>query len=230
VKRSITSLLVGTAAVAALALTGCSAGLNSQTADAVAAVPGVNVTAVLPSGQGSVSVRDAVIAYPGIGGYKAGANAPLATRIFNDTTAPVKVTITTDPAVATGVALVNNAKTAPSASATPAATPSATTTATPTAKPAGATPSATPAANAPAAPATVTIPFGSFVVLDPAVGPYVQLVGLKRPLANGDAVELTFTFSNGAVIVTKVSIAPPLSPVPRSPLHFEEKSPAGESH
>jgi hypothetical protein len=82
VKRSIISAL---AAVAALALSGCGAGMNSQTTEMVPAVPGVNVSHPGAGGVGTVGVRNAALAYPGVGGYKAGSKATLHIWVFNDT-------------------------------------------------------------------------------------------------------------------------------------------------
>lgn len=108
----MTMIFAGGAAAIALALSGCSAGLNSQTAAQVPVVPGTNVTVAGPGGQGTVSVRDVQIAYPGVDGYQAGSSAPLLIRIFNDTSAEVEVTITSQ---AGGVALTS----APTASPEP---------------------------------------------------------------------------------------------------------------
>ncbi|WP_117215208.1 hypothetical protein [Allorhizocola rhizosphaerae] len=90
-KRSITFALA-TAAVA-FALSGCSAGLYTQTADQTPTVPGANVTVPGRDGVGTLSVRNATLAYPGTEGYKAGSQAQAHIWLFNDTPEPVRVVI-----------------------------------------------------------------------------------------------------------------------------------------
>ncbi len=91
VKRSITFALA-TAAVA-FALSGCGAGLYSQTADQKPTVSGVGATTPGPDGVGTVSVQNAMLAYPGTEGYKAGSQAQALIWLFNDTHEPVRVVI-----------------------------------------------------------------------------------------------------------------------------------------
>lgn len=92
-KRSITIAVV---AAAPFALAGCGTGMYSQTADQVAAVPGINVTAPGPQGNGTVSVRNATVAYAGVDGYKSGSVATVKIWLFNDTPNPVTVVVKTD--------------------------------------------------------------------------------------------------------------------------------------
>jgi hypothetical protein len=91
VKRSITLTV---AALAAFALAGCGTGVKSQTAHEVSAVPGYNVT----NNEGTVGVRNALLAYPGKDGYKAGSDATVDIRLFNNTGSPVQVVIKSDDA------------------------------------------------------------------------------------------------------------------------------------
>jgi hypothetical protein len=91
VKRSIT-FAVATAAVT-FVLTGCSAGLYTQTADQKPTVPGINVSAPGRDGAGTVSVRNAMLAYPGTEGYKAGSEAQVKIWLFNNLPEPVRVVI-----------------------------------------------------------------------------------------------------------------------------------------
>jgi len=91
VKRSITLTV---AALAAFALAGCGTGVKSQTAHEVSAVPGYNVT----NNEGTVGVRNALLAYPGKDGYKAGSDATVEMRLFNDTGSPVQVEIKSEDA------------------------------------------------------------------------------------------------------------------------------------
>lgn len=226
VTRSITMLLAGGAAAAALALTGCSAGMNSQTADQVAAVPGFSLTVPGPNG-GSVALRDAMLVYAGPTGYAQGATAPLQLRIFNDTEQP----ITLDKFESNDAASVKLASAAdlkasprpspaaespsPAASKSPKAagspSPDAETSPEPEASP---SPAAAP-------PAKLTIPPAGYLELTPGSGQLLALTGLKKPVVNGEGVHLKLTFSNGVVLETLpgtvVPLAPPLSPEPRLP-------------
>jgi hypothetical protein len=94
VKRSITSALV--VAAAWIALAGCGTGMNSQTANTVAAVPGVSAKQDAPGGLGTVSVNNAMLAYPGTEGYKAGSEATVHAWLFNDTPSDQTVVIKAD--------------------------------------------------------------------------------------------------------------------------------------
>lgn len=99
VKRSIT---VAMAAAAAFALAGCGVGIYSETAQKVPSVPGVNpAPAPGPDGAGTVSVRNAMLAYPGVEGYKSGADATVLVWLFNDTGNPVTVTFRTSAGTVT---------------------------------------------------------------------------------------------------------------------------------
>lgn len=87
---------------AAFALAGCGAGIHSQTAEQVAPVPGINVTAAGPQANESVAVRNAVVAYNGVDGYKAGSVATLKIWLFNDTSNPVTVVVKTNAGTVAG--------------------------------------------------------------------------------------------------------------------------------
>lgn len=241
VTRSITMLLAGGATAAALALTGCSAGMNSQTADQVAAVPGYSLTVPGPNG-GSVALRDAMLAYAGPKGYAQGATAPLQVRIFNDTQQPITLD-KFESNDAASVKLVSAADLKASASPSPAAeSPSPAATKSPKASgspspnaEASPEPEASPSP-ATAAPAKLTIPPAGYLELTPASGQLLALTGLKKPVPNGEGVHLKLTFSNGVVIETLpgtvVPLAPPLSPEPRLPASAPPTRPGteGEGH
>lgn len=81
-KRSIISAL--TIVTAALALSACGVGNNSQTSEMVAPVAGVSKTFTGPNGVGTVSVRNAALVYPGPQGYKAGSEATANAWLFNN--------------------------------------------------------------------------------------------------------------------------------------------------
>lgn len=224
-------LLAGGAAAAALALTGCSAGMHSQTAEQVAPVPGFSADGIPADGQGNIALRDAVLVYPGEKGYAAGADAPLLLRVFNDTEQPVTLdSVTSNDAAGVKLGSAADAKATPSPSAA-AASPTASPAASPSVK---ATPSPavapSPSAAPTAAPAKITIQPGGYVELTPAGGQFFTLTGLKKAVPNGAGVHLKLTFSNGAVIETRdgtvVPVAPPMNPVPRVPV--SPSAPAGK--
>src|SRR5262249_38095019 len=79
---------VALAVLAAFALGGCGTGVHSQTSNMVAAVPGYNTT-----GDTRVGVRNALLTYSGAQGYKAGSEAPVELRLFNNTNQSVEVQI-----------------------------------------------------------------------------------------------------------------------------------------
>lgn len=216
-------LFAGGAAAAVLALSGCGAGMISQTADQVAAVPGYSATVPVPGG-GNIALRDAMVAYPGIKGYPAGADAPLQLRIFNDTEKPVTLeSITSNDAASVQLGTAADLKATPTpAAASPTA--EASPTGSPTASPkATGSPSPKPSPSpTQAAPAKPVIQPGGYLELTPQAGQLALLTGLKKPLANGEGVHLKLTFSNGVVIETLpgtvVPVAPPLSLAPRVPV------------
>lgn len=215
--------LAGLAAVAAAALGACSAGQVTQTSDQVAPVPGFSASAPAPSG-GTVGIRNSTIAFDPKG-YAKGGRAPLQIWLYNESASAVDVEITS-----TDAASVTLLGTAP-APAEPTASPSAPVSASPappgpsvsvSASP-GATqsPSASPSPteSKPAGkPAKITIPAAGFVILNANAGNVAWLNGLTRQIRPGESANVTFTFSNGAVIPAVLPVAIPLTPLPRVPL------------
>ncbi len=227
-------LLAGGAAAAALALTGCSAGMNSQTADQVAAVPGFSWTVPGPNG-GNVALRDAMVAYAGPTGYAQGATAPLQLRLFNDTEQPITLD-KFESNDAAGVKLASAADLKPSPSpAAQSPSPSVTTSPKAAGSPspkvsASPEPDASPSP-ATAAPAKLTIPVGGYLELTPASGQFLALTGLKQPVVNGEGVHLKLTFSNGVVIETPPGTVVPIAPPATMPSRLPPSPPptrAGE--
>lgn len=213
------TLLAGTAVATALLASGCGTGQIAETAEKVAAVPGTSGDVTVSDG--TLSVRNAMVVYHS-GGYEADADAPLDLRIFNDTGKDVTVTVSSPDAksvtMAAGALGTPSPSASPSASPTPSAEPSAT--ATPSGTPSGtpsATPTAepTPSAEPPAKPASVQIAAGSFAVLGPSAGQFIELVGLNEELKAGGTVELRFDFGGGATLTLAVPMGVPLTPVPR---------------
>lgn len=82
-------LATGVATAAAIALTGCSAGQIAETALKRTSNPGVNAD----NADRSVYIRNLSVVYPGVEGYAAGGEAPLELSLYNQTTAPITVTI-----------------------------------------------------------------------------------------------------------------------------------------
>jgi hypothetical protein len=216
-RRSV--LVTGVAAVAAAALTGCSAGQVAETSLKKPSNQGVNAN----SADNSVFIRNLLVTYNGPDGYAAGGNAPLQVAIFNETTQEVTVLVSSrqpDPALADEVVWANSVAivggsnaSAPSESASPPVEPAPSGSASPSAEP-------SPAQSSPAQPATrparIVLPalgHASFMLGDQES---LQAIGLAKELRPGTSLNLVFEFSNGAVpVVLQAPVATPLSPVPR---------------
>jgi len=222
--RSVALLAASTTAVVAL-LTGCGAGQVTQTEGQRPAVNGLNVD----SPDGRISLRDLSISYKDPKGYPQGGAAPLQVWIFNRGDNAVRLTGVTSDA---GPVVLSGASAMPSPTASTAPAPAA-----PTASvspsngrgsgsPTGSAPtSAAPTSAAPSSPAPVgnpqiniEIPARGYVALVPDRPRYLQLAGISKPVRPTDTVKLTFRFDNGTSIDTDVSVAVPMSPLPRSPI------------
>jgi hypothetical protein len=200
------AVLAGTAAAASLLMSGCGAGQIAETAAMKPTVSGINAQ----TADNAYKIRNVAVAYQSTSGYTAGSNAPVEGAIYNDSGSAVTVKVTTDSARA--VVLVS----APAPTRSPASTgtasshePADRTEAAP-ASPGASSPSPQPSAGAAA---SIQIPAGGFLILSRAAGSYLQLVGLKADLPQGQEVNLIFTF-NGTELRTSVPIALPLTPGP----------------
>jgi hypothetical protein len=196
-----TVLVAGAAAMAAVALAGCSAGQVAETSLKRPSNMGVNVD----NANRSVLIRNLAVPYNDPAGYPVDQPAPLQLALFNQTTDEVRVTVTSSkPADGTTVAGAltgtSVSLSGPADSASPAPTDSA-------------TPS-----EAPAQPAVITLaPQGtaSFLPGDPQS---LQISGLPKELAPGGSVYVTFTFSNGtAPLTVPAPVGVPASPASRAP-------------
>jgi hypothetical protein len=160
--RRTTALVAGGATVAALALTGCSAGQVAETAMKKPSNSGVNAS----NSNNSVVVRNLQAGYNGVEGWAPGTPVPLEVALFNQTTDQVVVTITSRPlsgaapaqgVVAAGQIGLTGGPGAASASAAPepagSRPPATPDTDTPDNVPSGDTPSGS-ATGAPAVPAS----------------------------------------------------------------------------
>jgi copper(I)-binding protein len=227
-------LAAGAAAVVAAVLAGCSAGQVAETSLKRPSDQGVNSD----NSDGSVAVRNLSVVYNGTEGYAAGDNAPLELGLYNQTTQPITVTVSSarptdgtdvaDNGTATSVVLVDSNVSAQPAA--PSATPEAPTpigsSGTVVPEPSssvlpGTVPSpstgATPAAAA-GQPAKITIAPNGYSSFLPGDTQVLQLTGLTKALRPGQAVYVTFTFDNGAQPLTLAAPAgTPATPVSRGP-------------
>jgi hypothetical protein len=215
-------LATGVATAAAIALSGCSAGQIAETAIKRPSNPGVNAD----NSNRTVAIRNLSVVYPGEEGYKAGDDAPLELALFNQSTAPVTVTIGSKPAAASGEQAVTAAQigvagsATPSASASPSAS-SSTGTGEPSApasppSPAASASSGTSAPEQSFEPARIELPAMGKVTFLPGDAASPTAVDLSGNLTQGSAISLVFEFSNGAEPLELLApISTPLSPAPR---------------
>ncbi|MFJ8581923.1 hypothetical protein [Micromonospora sp. NPDC093277] len=228
-------LLAGTAAAASLLLSGCGAGQVAETAINVPSVQGVNVQ----TPDFNFLVRGLHVQYPGTEGYQAGADAPLDVVLYNDSEAPVTVTVTTDSA--RDIVLTGADAAGPQASPTNSPTERATASpfpSDPNASPSEAlgageptSPSASPSeSGAPSLPARIDLPAKGFAQLSPGSDRFLKLVGLHDRLLSGQQVNLIFDFGNGNVIRTGAPIGVPLTPAaqPSPVVHPREEAAGNE--
>ncbi|MFI5932501.1 hypothetical protein [Actinoplanes sp. NPDC051494] len=234
-------LATGVAAVASIALAGCSAGQVAETALKRPSTPGVNAD----NANRSVFIRNLSVAYPGTKGYARGATATLEVGLYNQTTEPVTVLISSQPAtgVSAGddvvaarlVALIGGGSASP---AVPAAAPSSS--ATPTPSPAessaapsesaspeeSASPSASPSPSVPGPkvePARIELPPLGGATFLPDDVQKLQALNLDGKLVPGAALNLTFEFSNGTdALVVQAPVSTPLAPASRGAADIAE--------
>ncbi|GIG85260.1 RAD23 family protein [Plantactinospora endophytica] len=218
--RRAAAVLAGTAAATTLLLSGCGAGQIAETAAKVPTSVGANVQ----SADNTFKVRNLSIDYLNTQGYPAGGDAPMNVALYNDSGETVTVRVSTTGARSVSLA---GASTAPTPGGTVSPSPSPTTGspspgATSGSPEPGGSPSANPTEGAaaspsptasPTLPAEIRIPAGGFVILNKAVGNWLQLSGLTEPLAPGGNIELTFDFG-GTVVPARAPVAVPFTPAP----------------
>ncbi|WP_422772169.1 hypothetical protein ACN28C_03480 [Plantactinospora sp. WMMC1484] len=217
--RRAAAVLAGTAAGAALLLSGCGAGQIAETAERIPTNLGVNAE----SPDNNYLVRNAFIGYPGTTGYPAGASAPMSVTLYNDTGEPVTVRVSS--AGAGGVTLTGpSAAPSPGGGAPASPSPEATAgspspDATEQSPSPGGSPSAPPSAEAtpapaPATPVEIQIPARGFVVLNQeTAGRWLELTGLTEALPPGHSIQVTFDFG-GTQVPVQVPVTVPLEPAP----------------
>jgi len=222
------ALLAGAAAVAVVALTGCSAGQVAETALKKPSVYGVNTQ----NSNGSVLIRGLAVTYNGPEGYEKGADAPLEVNLFNQTTESITVLISSAPAESavsgTSVGLVGAASDEGSSQAPepsgsrPAAVPNTSngpsdSVTQPSTQPSlDPVPGASGVSGAGARPARIEIGPQNTVSFRPGDSESLVVSGLSDALVPGGQLGLVFEFSNGAdQLATLAPVSIPFSPAPR---------------
>lgn len=208
-------LVAGAAAVAALALSGCSAGQVAETAILDTPIAGVNAQ----SEDGSVLIRNLQVEYNGVEGYHAQESAPLEVSLYNESNEAVTVTISPQaserPQVVAGrqVGLVSTATVT-----TPGEVSASVASAAPSA---GASAPADPATSA--KPAQIKLAPQGSALFRPSDASQLQIIGLTEELKPGMGVGLVFEFSNGqAPLNLEAPVASPLTPAPRGSAEIAE--------
>jgi copper(I)-binding protein len=224
----------GAAAVAVLALAGCSAGQVAETAILDTPIGGVDTE----SATGSVYIRNLQVEYPGVHAYEAGASAPLELSLYNQTDNELTVSISTRPSEQAQVVSASQVGIV-SAAAVPSGAPSGEPSGAPSeahsSEPAEAhssepaevessAPVATPSAPAAkVAPAQFKIPAQGSVLFRPTDAAQLQVIGLSEELAPGTAVNLVFEFSDKSpALEVQAPVANPLTAAPREEGNAEE--------
>lgn len=182
-KAGATALGAAALSVAALLATGCSAGQTAQTANERPAVEG-NFADV-----GPIALRNVLVAYPPMGQYQAGQNAPLQFDVASSSlTSDVLVSIHTDAAASVLVT--------PQPAGIPVEPPI-----TLIPPPAGATPSPEPVSQ------QITVPPGGLVSFGRDSGPQAVLINLSASLIPGQNVSVTFTFAQAGSVTVVVPVS-----------------------
>ena len=199
--------VLGVAAAAALAVTGCSAGQVTQTDTQVAPVPGNTATV------GEVSLQDLMIAFNGVEGYTAGDNAPLIVRVFNNATDEGDRLISVSSPDADAVTIAGGETDEPPAAESPS--PDGESPAPGTSpSPGDQSPEPTPAGPQ-GGEIDVAVSASGFVMLVPGEGMYLQLEGINEDLRPGSIVEVTFTFERAGTVTVDIPMGTPLEPQDR---------------
>ncbi|MBU8861648.1 MULTISPECIES: hypothetical protein [unclassified Micromonospora] len=201
-RRRLRAALVAGLAAGNLLLAACGAGQIAETAEKDPSIQGVN----LSSDNGEYAVRGLLLAYPGVGGYPAGGDAPLHAVLYNDSKSPVTVTVTSEDA--REVVLVATNRDLP-ATSTPDRTPA----------------SGSPGPGGPTVgsrqPARIDLPPLGFVRFNEQSGRSFALLGLDESLRSGQNATVTFDFGNGQRITGPAPVAASLTPIAPPPAVVE---------
>ncbi|MGH3715699.1 MAG: copper chaperone PCu(A)C [Micromonosporaceae bacterium] len=222
VRRASALILAG----AVVALAGCSAGQNAQTAAKEPSVPGAHADL------DGLALRNAQIAYADREhrSYPKGGNAPLDVRIFNTGDTPDSL-VSVSSEVADSVVLVGAAaetsEICPEAavSVPTKAAPSPTATGSPTGSP-----SPTPAApaekpGAGSAEFTIALAPGSCALLQADQPYHLELSGLHEEIAPGGTVPITFRFAEAGEVTLDVPFGMPHDGAEHSPVNMHPEEP-----
>lgn len=215
--------LVALVAAGGVALAGCGAGQQAQTAEQRPTVDGTNAQA------GDMALRNIAIEYPDGGRYEQGSDARLRMVLVNEGMQPdALVEVRTDAAERVVFRAAGEAGTVegtasptpeptptPTATATPTATPGGTPTGPATASPGSATPTESPTPSE--APTTrMEIPAEGRVAFGDD-GPAVILTGLTRPLRSAEVVPITFVFERAGSVTVDVAVGVPEEEIAPAP-------------
>lgn len=235
-RRSATSrpVLAALAVVGGVALAGCGAGQQAQTAEQRPTVDGANVTV------GSLAIRDVALEYPEEGLYEEGGTARLRMVIVNEgTSSDQLIEVRTDAADDVTIRAAGEEVAAPTPTLTappPSLTPSSSETGLPNESEGPADPSDTvePSATTTAAPspsatqpqvARISIPSNGLVSFRDD-GPTVQLVGLTEQLRPTQNLTITLVFQDAGPVTTVIPVAVPDEEIDLAPTvegHSEEE-------
>ncbi|GAA0482184.1 hypothetical protein Ade02nite_66920 [Paractinoplanes deccanensis] len=235
------ALAAGVATVAVMALSACSAGQVAETAILDAPISGLNTQ----SPDGRLEIRNLQVIYNSPEGYEAGGRAQLELSLYNTTTSPIQVSISSSPQQGSTNNLVSAQQIglsggAEAASPGPNPEPSGSRPSQdevggsndqaggipdqPSVAPGGSSGRPSAGASAPSEPAQqllpaqITIPALSSATFLPEDEQKVWAVGLSDKLAPGTSLALTFEVSgNSQPLQVEAPFAVPLSPASRGP-------------
>jgi copper(I)-binding protein len=248
----LAALVVAGGMVGGLALAGCAAGQQAQTAEQRPTVDGQN------GSLGPLALRDVTLEYPSAGVYEQGGDARLEMVVANDsgdsdalvevrTDAAQEVRITEAATGGTGEATPTPpVETSAEPSSTPTGTASGTPTGTsepktPSASAGPGEPSGSPSTEAsssgspaPSPESTETPAAGAGTLTSVPVpsnglvqfredGPRIELIGLTRQLRPAEEISVTFVFRNAGQITLDITVAVPRGEISPAPTVTSEE-------
>ena len=204
-------VVAGLAAATAVAFAGCSAGQVAETSLKRPSNQGVNEE----NSNNTVAIRNLAVVYNGTDGYAAGDSAPLEVTLYNQTSQPITVLVSSrKPDAALGTDVVSGTNVVLVGGQSSPATSSAE------------SPSPSPSESGAAAgtPARIVLDPLGYASFLPGDTQSLQVQGLSDKLRPGMSVNLVFEFSNGAAPLTlQAPVGIPLSPAPRESGNPAEK-------
>jgi hypothetical protein len=211
--RRVAVLFSGAAVTGALLLSGCAAGQIAETAVKSTSINGVNIDAP----DGSVSIRNLSVPYPGTDGYPAGSSALIEVGLYNNTNEPIAVRISAaavsdsdNETVLEAAAVVIGGSDEAEPSPSPEGSPS---------------PEATEEEQADTGrEAIIELPANGWALFTADSAEPLRVTGLADALTAGRSVNLVFEFSDGsAPLVVPAPVNMPLTPAPRAPAEHDEE-------